>query len=397
MIRKLSLLLGFVMLLLIFPACAEESQVDVTVRQGEAWLIPTGRRGDYTIADPAVAEVREAYIIGLKPGRTEITVSGAQATRFRVLVLFNADYDPAADPLAALSASPVSEDAVHPAVVSAFDALETPATADEGEDDDDEPATGEPAAPAPTQTPSPAPTQAPAVTDGPAEQPAPAESDAPRQEAQDTSPAVQYYDRSEVPAIINQVIDFGISEWRDAANKTWSRAGSKNKYSFWQCGKGSKCNIGWCGAFLGYLFDNTGIPMDEPTKSVPHDSGEPYSVRAAGVGKINKGFENMNRLTAIPKPGYLVVYGEPRGYGYKHIGMVTDVDDLGDGLYLLKTVEGNMSNRIKRYCYLYDSTAPAKVKNTKPCPAEYVRDDGEINDYEHIKTWGITTFCMTWF
>ena len=135
--------------------------------------------------------------------------------------------------------------------------------------------------------------------------------------------------------------------------------------------------------------------MDEPTKSVPHESGEPYSVRAAGVGKINKGFDKMDRLTMVPRPGYLVVYGEQKAYGYMHIGLVTDVDDLGNGMYLLKTVEGNMSNRIKRFCYIFDSNEP--VKNTKPCPEEYRRDDGEINTYEHIKKWNITTFCQTWF
>ena len=198
-----------------------------------------------------------------------------------------------------------------------------------------------------------------------------------------------------MPDAINTVIDFALDEWRVADNKTFSRAGSKNKYSFWQCGKGPKCNIGWCGAFLGYVFDTCGIPMDEPTKSVPHEGGEPYSVHAAGVGKINKGFEKMKRLSSLPQPGYLVVYGEQKGYGYKHIGLVTDVDDLGGGVYLLKTVEGNMSNRIKRFCYLYDTNEA--LKNTKPCPAEYRSADAGINDYEHIKKWRITTFCQTWY
>ena len=54
-----------------------------------------------------------------------------------------------------------------------------------------------------------------------------------------------------------------------------------------------------------------------------------------------------------------------------------------------------MSNRIKRYCYLFDSNEP--IKNTKPCPDKDRRTDGEINDYEHIKKWNITTFCQTWF
>lgn len=41
-----------------------------------------------------------------------------------------------------------------------------------------------------------------------------------------------------------------------------------------------------------------------------------------------------------------------------HIGSVTDVEELGDGLYAVTTVEGNMSNSVKSYCYVYDSNKP---------------------------------------
>ena len=45
-------------------------------------------------------------------------------------------------------------------------------------------------------------------------------------------------------------------------------------------------------------------------------------------------------------------------YRTVHIGSVTDVEDLGDGLYAVTTVEGNMSNSVKSYCYVYDSNKP---------------------------------------
>ena len=53
-----------------------------------------------------------------------------------------------------------------------------------------------------------------------------------------------------------------------------------------------------------------------------------------------------------------------------------------------------MSSTIRRYCYLFDSGET--VKNMKPCPDEYVRDDAGINAYRHVSNWNITTFCQTW-
>ena len=359
-----------------------EDTIELNLARGERWTIPENRLGTCRIADGTVVALEGGELVGLKPGRTEVRLSGETDTLLRVLVLFTeAAPDPDADP-------------AEPAQVTDYRYY---AVSDTEEDDD-----------TPAETPAPElPAEEPgtgADESSETEQPAAAEPAAEKEPEPDTTPAgsedsadvtVQAYDRSAVPDAINTVIDFALDEWRAADNKTFSRAGSKNKYSFWQCGKGPKCNIGWCGAFLGYVFDTCGIPMDEPTKSVPHESGEPYSVHAAGVGKINKGFEKMKRLSSLPQLGYLVVYGEQKGYGYKHIGLVTDVDDLGGGVYLLKTVEGNMSNRIKRFCYLYDTNEA--LKNTKPCPAEYRSADAGINDYEHIKKWRITTFCQTWY
>ena len=381
--------------LIAVPAPAEDV-IDVTLAAGERWTVPADRLGSCVISDESVLRLEDGALVAVRPGRAEARMSGSCPTLFRVLVLFSSAAEPAAEPAETVSAvhyfaasdgSDDYEEALTGTAPSGPEAQEEePAPEDEDADSEEEEE-------APEEEPE-TPELPPESTSG--DEPAGDAPEAPEAaEAGDSDPALQAYPRGEVPEQINTVIDFALNEWREAGNKAFSRAGSKNKYSYWQCGKGPKCNIGWCGAFLGYCFDTCGVPMDEPTKSVPHENGEPYSVRAAGVGKINKGFERMNRLTTVPRPGYLVVHGQRRGYGYKHIGLVTDVDDLGGGVYLLKTVEGNMSNRIKRYCYLYDTNE--KVKNTKPCPDEYELDNGEINDYQHIKDWTITTFCQTWF
>ena len=199
---------------------------------------------------------------------------------------------------------------------------------------------------------------------------------------------------NDTPALIQAAIDLALAEWTENEGKTFSRLGSKNKFSRWQCGTGSGCNIGWCGAFVGYCLDNAGVPMDVYNKSVPHDGGVPYAVRAAGVGKIYTGYQKMERLSDIPKPGYLVIYGKKGGYAYLHIGMVTAVTDRGDGTYIIQTVEGNVSNRIKRYCYLYDKNGGKK--NFLECPAELQTEPDTFQYSPHDKNWMITTFCQTW-
>ena len=358
-------------------ACAA---VEINLAAGEKYVIPESRRGTYTVDDESVVRVSGDTILALAPGRTVVHAAGAVNTDFAVLVLYSASAisgDAPADPPAEAEA---------PAAPKETSTVPSAAQTDES--------TGEII----VQLPGTA--AAPAQTERQAEEPpAPSEPEEPAPEpvAEQDSVTAQAYDRSAVPDLINDAIDLAFTQWEEDAargTKKFSRLGKYNKYSYWQCGSGAGCDIGWCGAFLGYVYDHAHVPMDVPTESVPHEGGIPYSVHAAGVGKIYTGFSKMERLSMIPRPGYFVVYGQQKGYAYKHIGLVVDVDPLDDGQYLIKTIEGNMSSTIRRYCYLYDSNE--KVKNLKPCPEEYVRDDAGINAYEHVKNWNITAFCQTW-
>lgn len=196
-----------------------------------------------------------------------------------------------------------------------------------------------------------------------------------------------------VPPLIRDAIDLALSEWETYLGKTFTQ---RNKYTAWYCGTGPKCYFGWCGGFVSYCLDTVGVPMDDPPDSVPHDSGEPYAVHAAGVGKILKGFTNMDRVTTVPKPGYLVIYGKRDYYNYMHVGMITEAEDLGDGTYIVKTVEGNMSSRIKRYCYLYDSLNTSQ-RNYRSIPEEQWTEKDIYQYTIHQKEWFIYAICQTWF
>lgn len=207
-----------------------------------------------------------------------------------------------------------------------------------------------------------------------------------------------------VPALIRRAIEIGIQEWADANGEPFPRSDSNkphrgNKYTVWW---GYDC--GWCGAFANYCLDMAGVPL-EPTdtykKLKPTESGEPHGVREAAVPKLDTGFSNMGRITNIPRPGYLVLYGRRESkslaaYAFVHVGLITDVVDRGDGTYLIYSVEGNLSSRIKRFCYLYDANAPAN-RNMADAPQDAQTDPATYQYTPQQNTWYVKEFCMTWY
>ncbi len=193
-----------------------------------------------------------------------------------------------------------------------------------------------------------------------------------------------------MPALIRSALDIALTEWEQNLGNTFTQ---NNKYTKWYCGV--PCKFGWCGGFVTYCLAMAGVPMfDGYEDCVPVSGGAPYSVREAGVGKILTGFTKMERMTRVPKPGYLVVYGERGRNGLMHIAMITDVSEYADGVYMLKTVEGNLSSRIKRYCYLYDMNADPE-RNMKTLP-ESEQTDSAFQYKLHQDNWYVNQFCMTW-
>ena len=207
----------------------------------------------------------------------------------------------------------------------------------------------------------------------------------------------------DVPAVIRSAIDIAIREWDELDEKKLPQDPKGNKFTKWW-----KYACGWCGAFASYCLDQAGVPL-EPTdtyrKLKPREGGIPYGIREAAVPKLYTGFENMERLTDIPRPGYLVIYGAKGYYDFVHVGLVTDVIDRGGGVYQLFTVEGNMGSTVKRYSFLYDSKAESKQKNLSLLPeAEWL--EPEIYHYDEPRrtknggkyyNWFVNVFCQTWY
>ncbi len=202
-------------------------------------------------------------------------------------------------------------------------------------------------------------------------------------------------EQPEAPESIWQAIAAAIAEWEAAGGEPFKKS---NKYTTWYYGP--KASFGWCGAFAAYALEAGGVslaPTDTYRKLEPLNDGSPYGVREAGVPKLLTGYENLDRMTNIPRPGYLAVYGKRGGYAALHVGLITRVQNLGDGLYLLETAEGNLASRVKRLSYVYDSTAGEKGRNIRMANEE-LQTQPDVFQYKLTdEDWRVTAFLQTWY
>ena len=189
-----------------------------------------------------------------------------------------------------------------------------------------------------------------------------------------------------------------------------------NTYAKWYYGK--KKEVGWCSVFTIYCANASGdavwrLKESNATKRFPalnlDESPTVLHMAEGEVGHQYDAFLKLGRFGAVPKPGYLVIYADlSKAYRTTHIASVVDVEDRGNGVYAVTTVEGNMSNTVKRYCYLYDSNGDnhligadkkAKMgklkKNMSELPADEQTDP--LVQYQlHTDHWAVFGFCETW-
>ena len=177
-----------------------------------------------------------------------------------------------------------------------------------------------------------------------------------------------------------------------------------NQYAKWYYGK--KKEVGWCSVFTIWCANASGTdPVQEETLEGAPEGGV-LLLREGQVGNQYDGFQKLGRFTGVPRPGYTVIYGDlSNGYRTTHIGLVVDVSDAGGGLYRVTTVEGNMSNTVKSYTYLYDSNKAnstvgvEKGKKLQANMAELPKDqqtDPLVQYKLHTDHWCVFGFGASW-
>ena len=172
-----------------------------------------------------------------------------------------------------------------------------------------------------------------------------------------------------------------------------------NEYTQWYYH--DKREIGWCSVFQIYCAYHSGLQLLKYKQDVTVAPDAVISAMEGRVGNVYYVFEAQNRwlqadeMEAIPKPGYLVIYGVRGSTPYTHVAIVESVTALGDGLYELTTIEGNVNSTIKRMNYRYDATPKQKYYNMSVIPEdEITRENCQYTLQKD--TWYITGFGATW-
>lgn len=172
-----------------------------------------------------------------------------------------------------------------------------------------------------------------------------------------------------------------------------------NEYTKWYYR--DKREIGWCSVFQIYCAYHSGLQLVKYKQNLAVEPDAVFSAMEGRVGNVYYVFDAQGRwlqadkTEAIPKPGYLVIYGVRGSTPYTHVAIVESVTELGDGLYELTTIEGNVNSTIKRMNYRYDATPKKPYYNMSVIPeGEITRENCQYT--LHKDTWYITGFCATW-
>ena len=177
-----------------------------------------------------------------------------------------------------------------------------------------------------------------------------------------------------------------------------------NQYAKWYYGK--KNEVGWCSVFGIWCANAAGSNPIKKKEAVDIPETDTLYLREGQVGNQYDGFFKLERFGSIPRIGYMAIYAEMNNaYRTTHIGIVVDVQERGDGVYQVTTVEGNMSNSVKSYCYLYDSKAANDRVGTEKglklqwnmyeIPKEE-QTDPLVQYALHTDHWSVFGFCETW-
>ena len=159
--------------------------------------------------------------------------------------------------------------------------------------------------------------------------------------------------------------------------------------------------IGWCSVFQIYCAYHSGMQLIKHKQDVTVAPEQCISAMEGRVGNVYYVFEAHDRwqqadkMEAIPKPGYIVIYGVRGSTPYTHVAIVETVTELGDGMYELTPIEGNVNSTIKRMNYRYDATPKKKFYNMSVIPEEEITRENCQYTLQK-KDWYITGFGATW-
>ncbi len=215
----------------------------------------------------------------------------------------------------------------------------------------------------------------------------------------------------EIPAEIQLVLDLAYEQLQEVDARNLQQ---KNKFTEWR----NNYKFGWCGGFVTWCMLEAGIPQEEKNKIQAGEVEGLVHVKEAGVGKLYSGYGKMNRITRVPQKGFIAVYGNEGSGGstpYYHVGLVYDVESLGEGKYRLTTIEGDVptpgdadhpknGHTVRMFIRDYDMNLAAD-KKLKKKDMTFVPEEERTREESVLFSYGssyrkknmyITVFLMPW-
>ncbi len=158
----------------------------------------------------------------------------------------------------------------------------------------------------------------------------------------------------ETPEVIQRVVDTAYDEYTKVGGKSLKRA---NAYTRWY-GVGG---CAWCSIFVTWCSAQQDIPLyflkDISQKPEEKPKDEIFNFKVRFIPPLFKAFEDVGRVSAVPRPGYTIIFASRSGLWEMHVGIVRSAELQADGRYLIETIEGNQGNTIRHYLFLYDPHA----------------------------------------
>ena len=192
--------------------------------------------------------------------------------------------------------------------------------------------------------------------------------------------------------------NFVLTARAEFEKNNWTKLPKNNDYTKWYYHDNRE--IGWCSVFQIYCAYHSGLQLIRYKQDVNVEPDACISAMEGRVGNVRLAFEEHGRWVdgtegGIPKPGYLVIYGVRASTPYTHVAIVESVKEMGDGVYELTTIEGNLNSTVRRINYRYDATPKRQYYNMSAVPEDEITE--ENCQYKLQKDdWYVTGFCATW-